>query len=145
MPNDSRVNETTPLILSLALPFGAAMVFAVLVFFIPPQPLDPQITFALLVSAALLGIVGPAIGKMLRGKIEAADYPTYLHKAMVPTMVSLAIREAGVILAALYVHFGGPLFRGGGVAGILLLTMFLDARTPTRQKAEFEELSGRRG
>lgn len=144
MPNYSRANETTPLILSLAMPMGAAMVFLTLAFIVPPQPMDPQITMFMLVGAAVLGIVGPAVGKMLRGKIEAPDYETYVRKAITPTIVSLAIREAGVILAALYVFFGGSLLRGAGVAGILVLTMLLDARTPNRQKAEFEELSGRR-
>src|ERR1041384_7746462 len=121
MPNYSRANETTPLILSLVLPAGAAMVFLTFAFLVPPQPMDPQVTMFMLVGAAVLGIVGPAVGKMLRGKIEAVDYDTYVQKAIIPTIVSLAIREAGVILAALYVFFGGSLLRGGGVAGILVL------------------------
>lgn len=141
---NSPASSSTHLILSLALPFGAAMVFAVLGFLVPVAPMDPQIVFAFLVAAAVAGIVGPGIGKMLRAKSTAQDFNTYLQQSLVPTLVSLALREAGVVFAALYVHFGGVLLRGLGVAAVIILTMLLDVRTPNRLRAEYEMLTGRR-
>ncbi|HSI05755.1 MAG: hypothetical protein ACAI38_25990 [Myxococcota bacterium] len=136
---------TTHLILSLALPFGAAMVFAVLVYLVPVQPMAPEMVFMFLGGAAVLGIVGPAMGRLMRAKIgQPETLQAYLRQSLTPTLVSLAIREAGVIMAALYVHFGGVAIRGIAVAGVIILTMLIDVRTPGRVRAEYELLTGRR-
>ncbi len=136
---------STQLILSLALPLGAAMVFATLVYIVPVQPMEPSMVFMFLGGAAVLGIVGPAMGKMMRAKSGPPEtLEAYLQQSLTPTLVSLAIREAGVIMAALYVHFGGVPLRGIAVAGIIILTMLLDVRTPGKVAAEYQALTGRR-
>lgn len=139
-------SAATHLILSLALPFAAALVFAVLVYMVPIQPMAPEMVFMFLGGAAVLGIVGPAMGRMLRAKANPPEtFEAYLQQSLAPALVSLAIREAGVILAALYVHFGGVPIRGIAVAGIIVLTMLMDVRTPGRIQAEYASLTGRRG
>ncbi len=121
------------------------MVFAVLAYLLPVQPMEPSTTFMFLGGAAVLGIVGPALGRMLRARSATPEtFAAYLQQSLTPTIVSLAIREAGVILAALYVHFGGVPLRGVAVAGVILLTMLIDVRTPGKVQAEYEALSGRR-
>ncbi len=136
---------STQLIVSLALPLGAAMAFALLVYMIPVQPMQPDMVFMFLGGAAVLGIVGPAMGRLMRAKMSRPDtLENYLRQSLTPVLVSLAIREAGVFMAAFYVHFGGVPLRGIAVAGVIILTMVMDVRTPGRVAAEYEAMSGRR-
>lgn len=127
---------------------GATLGFLVLALS-DSNPTAPDLELAqnFLYIAVALGIAGRLLGRLLlaRAKLEdAADFAQFVQRSFVPITLSFSTRQTGVLLCGLSVRFGGQIGPASAIAGILVLTMLVELRTPGRLRRDFDLARSRR-
>lgn len=157
MSATSSENIMFPLVLQLALIASGAALFTMFTAMMPaPPPLDPtlptlpsgdqQLASIMLICAVIVGIGGRAFGQVLlrKNNDKLASLAEYVGRVMMSTIVSFSTREAAIIMAAISVRFGGRMVTGASVAGVILVSMLFDLRTPGRLRKEWEAVKALR-